>query len=64
MGLSYRFSPRLADIGGTRFWRIDPRADYGPLNAISAHHLSLQKIAPHWDDIRKTSWARSAWCST
>jgi hypothetical protein len=23
--LGYRFSPRLADIGGTRFWRIDPR---------------------------------------
>ena len=24
----YRFSPRLADIGGARFWRIDRRADY------------------------------------
>lgn len=24
---------------------------YGPLTAISAHHLSLQKIAPHWDDM-------------
>ena len=23
--LGYRFCPRLADIGGTRFWRIDPR---------------------------------------
>ena len=23
--LGYRFSPRLADIGGTRFWRIDFR---------------------------------------
>jgi TnpA family transposase len=49
--LGYRFSPRLADIGGTRFWRIDPQADYGMLNAVSAHHLSLQKIAPHWDDM-------------
>lgn len=49
--LGYRFSPRLADIGGTRFWRIDPRADYGALNAISGHPLSLQKIAPHWDDM-------------
>ncbi len=49
--LGYRFSPRLADIGGTRFWRIDPKADYGLLNPISAHHLSLQKIAPHWDDM-------------
>jgi TnpA family transposase len=49
--LGYRFSPRLADIGGTRFWRIDPQADYGLLNSISAHHVSLQKIAPHWDDM-------------
>lgn len=49
--LGYRFSPRLADVGGTRFWRIDPRADYGQLNSISAHHLSMQKIVPHWDDM-------------
>ena len=49
--LGYRFSPRLADVGGTRFWRIDPHADYGQLNPISAHHLSLQKIVPHWDDM-------------
>jgi len=49
--LGYRFSPRLADVGGTRFWRIDSQADYGLLNAVSAHHLSLQHIIPHWDDI-------------
>jgi len=49
--LGYRFSPRLADVGGTRFWRIDPRADYGLLNTVSAHHINLQKIAPHWDDM-------------
>jgi TnpA family transposase len=50
--LTYRFSPRLADVGGTRFWRVDPKADYGDLNAISAHHLNLEKkVAPHWDDV-------------
>ncbi len=49
--LGYRFSPRLADVGGTRFWRIDPLADYGDLNAISSHFLRLQKIIPHWDDM-------------
>ncbi len=27
--MGYRFSPRLADISGSRFWRIDPKADYG-----------------------------------
>src|ERR1700686_254026 len=49
--LGYRFCPRLADIGGTRFWRIDPRADYGKLNVVSQHRLRLQRISPHWDDI-------------
>lgn len=49
--LGYRFSPRLAHIGGTRFWRIDAHADYGPLNAIATHRLSLKKIAPYWDDM-------------
>jgi TnpA family transposase len=49
--LGYRFCPRLADIGGTRFWRIDSKADYGLFNSASAHHISLQKIALHWDDM-------------
>jgi TnpA family transposase len=49
--LGYRFCPRLADIGGTRFWRIDPQADYGKLNVVSRHRLKLQRIAPHWDDM-------------
>ena len=33
--LGYRFSPRLSDIGGARFWCIDSDADYGELNAIA-----------------------------
>jgi TnpA family transposase len=49
--LGYRFSPRLADIGGTRFWRIDPDADYGVLNTISRHRISLRRIETNWDDI-------------
>ncbi len=49
--LGYRFCPRLADVGGSRFWRIDPKADYGLLNSISKHQLSLKKIKPHWDDM-------------
>jgi len=49
--LGYRFSPRLADIGGTRFWRVDASADYGKLDAVSQHRLSLQRIALQWDDM-------------
>ena len=40
--LGYRFSPRLADIGGTRFWRIDPKADYGQLNWIARQRGQLR----------------------
>ena len=48
--LGYRFSPRLADVGGTRFWRIDADADYGALNVIARQRVSLKRIAAHWDD--------------
>ena len=48
--LGYHFSPRLADIGGSRFWRIDTHANYGELNAISRHRISLAKIEANWDD--------------
>src|SRR5215210_1570035 len=30
--LGFQFSPRLADIGGARFWRVDRKANYGPLD--------------------------------
>lgn len=43
--LGYRFSPRLADIGGARLWRIDPNADYGPFNDLSRHRVNLTRIA-------------------
>lgn len=49
--LGYRFSPRLADIGGTRFWRVDAQANYGELNALAKQRVSLDRITPHWDDV-------------
>jgi TnpA family transposase len=49
--LGYRFSPRLADIGGTRFWRIDRDADYGLLNNIARQRINIELIAKHWDDL-------------
>jgi TnpA family transposase len=33
--LGYRFSPRLADVAGSRFWRIDAHADDGDLNGLA-----------------------------
>ena len=49
--LGYQFCPRLADMGGARLWRIDPSADYGPLNRIARHRINMDLIARHWDDL-------------
>ena len=49
--LGYRFCPRLADVGGTRFWRIDSSADYGALNGIARQKINLDLIARHWGDL-------------
>jgi len=53
--LGYRFSPRIADIGDTRYWRAewpaDPASDYGPLNAIARNKINLVKITAQWPDM-------------
>ncbi len=49
--LGYQFSPRLADIGGTRLWRIDRDADYGPLDDLARHRIDTGLIERHWDDL-------------
>jgi TnpA family transposase len=49
--LGYRFSPRIADIGGARYWRIDPTADYGLLNGIARHRINTKLILENWDDM-------------
>ena len=49
--LGYRFSPRIADIGGARYWRIEPAADYGPLNGVARHRVNTNLIREHWEDL-------------
>ena len=53
--LGYQFSPRLADIGTARFWRIHRSADYGPLNGLARHHINTDLIATHWDDLLRVA---------
>ena len=53
--LGYQFSPRLADIGATRFWRIDPGADYGALNGHARHRINTRLIRNNWDDMLRTA---------
>lgn len=42
--LGYQFSPRISDIGGARFWRVDKGADYGPLNSLATHTVNTALI--------------------
>jgi TnpA family transposase len=49
--LGYQFSPRLADIGGTRFWRVDGKADYGALDELAAQRINIALIVQHWEDL-------------
>ncbi len=49
--LGYQFSPRLADAGEARFWRVDKDADYGALNELARSCVTPKKITQHWDDM-------------
>jgi TnpA family transposase len=49
--LGYQFSPRLADIGGAKLWRIDRDADYGPFNAITHGTVNIGLIIENWGDL-------------
>jgi TnpA family transposase len=53
--LGYQFSPRLADIGEARFWRMDPTADYGGLNSIARARVPAPLIVLNWDDLLRVA---------
>ena len=53
--LGYQFSPRLADIGDARFWRIDPQADYSVLNGLARHKINLPLALQNWDDLLRVA---------
>jgi len=49
LGFAYR--PELADLPDAKLWRIDMRADYGPLNPAARGKIDLDRIRRHWPDI-------------
>jgi TnpA family transposase len=49
--LGYQFSPRLADIGDARFWRINRSANYGALNDLARHRIDVELIKRNWEDL-------------
>ena len=53
--LGYQFSPRLADVGEARFWRMDAHADYGPLDRLARHRINTRLIERNWDDLLRVA---------
>jgi TnpA family transposase len=53
--LGYQFSPRLADIGEARFWRLDSAAKYGTLDGLACHRINTGLIAHNWDDLLRVA---------
>ena len=53
--LGYQFSPRLADFGDARFWRMDPKADYGALNGVARQRINIPRITRNWDDLLRVA---------
>lgn len=53
--LGYQFSPRLADVGEARFWRLDSETDYGVLNGIARQRVNTSFIENYWDDILRVA---------
>ena len=49
--LGYQFSPRLADAGEARFWRVDQDANYGPLDELASNCVNTRRAERHWDDM-------------
>ena len=49
--LGYRFSPRLADVGGARLWRLDRHADYGSFNAVADTLTGNALVTDNWSDL-------------
>jgi len=57
--LGYQFSPRLADLGETRYWRLNYDTDYGTLQGVARHKVSSKVITENWDDILRVGGSLS-----
>lgn len=53
--LGYQFSPRLADLGDARLWRMDRAADYGPLDGVARQRVRTGLIRDNWDDLLRVA---------
>lgn len=55
----YQFSPRIADIGDTRLWRIPaakgPQPSYGRFDELGRHLLRLDVVRREWDTMLRVA---------
>ncbi len=58
--LGFQFSPRIADAGASRLWRVDRHAHYGMLDALAANRVDLGLVAQHWDDLLRLAGRSSS----
>ncbi len=49
--LGYQLSPRLHDIRGLRYWRLDRSANCGRLDGVARHVIRPERIERHWEDL-------------
>ena len=42
---------RLANLADQRFWRLNKKDDYGPLNELGRHVVNTRLIPDHWEDM-------------
>lgn len=53
--LGYQFSPRIADIGDARFWKINAEQNYGALNTLARNKIKTRLIIENWDDLLRVA---------
>jgi TnpA family transposase len=49
------FSPRLAYLGESRFWRMDRTADHGALHGLARQRIKPPLISQNWDDMLRVA---------
>jgi TnpA family transposase len=49
-----QLAPRLADAGSATSYRVDPAADYGPLQNLTKQRINTSLICDYWDDLLRS----------
>ncbi len=49
--LGRKYRPQLKHLPDQRLWRIDPAADYGPLDKAARGRIDIEKVCSHWEDM-------------